>query len=175
MLKKIKNGCSIFLPKYYIVVNKDNPYKDSVFMDYIPSRNLKEFLHVGATSVSLLTKLYLIFSIIQSLRYIRDYRIVHLDLKPNNIMIFVNMLIKLIDFGEAYHPELTCTHLLIQLIILVLLCLIVLQRCSTNALNSPPKVTYFHLVCLCLKCSMVPIPLTSSTLEYQLRNKCRVT
>jgi len=45
------------------------------------------------------------FSIIQSLRYIRDFKIVHLDVKPSNIMIYCNLLIKLIDFGESYHPE----------------------------------------------------------------------
>lgn len=60
-------------------------------------------MHSTSVSISLTTKLYLIFSIIQALRYIRDYRIVHLDLKPNNIMIYCNMLVKLIDFGESYH------------------------------------------------------------------------
>lgn len=75
-------------------------------MDFIPSRNLKEYLHVNSVSISLLTKLYLAFSILQALRYIRDYQIVHLDLKPNNIMVYCNMLVKLIDFGEAYHPNL---------------------------------------------------------------------
>lgn len=74
-------------------------------MDYISSKNLNEFMRDYKSSVSLLTKLYLIYSIIQSLRYIRDYRIVHLDLKPNNVMIFFNMLIKLIDFGQSYHPD----------------------------------------------------------------------
>jgi serine/threonine protein kinase len=96
---KIKNGSSIFLPKYYIVTNRANPHADAVFMDFIPSRNLKEYLHLSATSISLLTKLYLAFSVAQALRYIRDYRIVHLDLKPNNIMVYCNMLVKLIDFG----------------------------------------------------------------------------
>jgi serine/threonine protein kinase len=106
VLKQIKNGVSIFLPKYYVVTNRENPHSDCLFMDFIPSRNLKEYLHTNSASVSLLTKLYLAFSILQGLRYIRDYHIVHLDLKPNNVMIYCNMLIKLIDFGEAYHPEL---------------------------------------------------------------------
>ena len=46
------------------------------------------------------------FSLGQSLRYLRDYKIVHLDLKPTNVMLYCNLLIKLIDFGEAYHPNL---------------------------------------------------------------------
>lgn len=103
VLSMIKNGSSIFLPKYYIIVNKVNPHASSVVMDFIPSKNLKEYMHSTSSSITLTTKLYLIFSIIQALRYIRDYRIVHLDLKPNNIMIYCNMLVKLIDFGESYH------------------------------------------------------------------------
>lgn len=77
-------------------------------MDFVPFKNLREYLRGNYFSISLPTKLYLIFSITQSLRYIRDFRIVHLDLKPNNIMIFCNLLVKLIDFGESYHPD-VCT------------------------------------------------------------------
>jgi serine/threonine protein kinase len=73
-------------------------------MDFIPFKSLRDYLKFNRESMSLITKIYLIFSITQSLRYIRDFRIVHLDLKPNNIMIFCNLLIKLIDFGESYHP-----------------------------------------------------------------------
>ncbi len=105
VLKHIKNGYSIFLPKYYIAVNKSSILSDSIIMDFIPFKSLKDYMKCNSISMSLNTKLYLIFSIAQSLRYIRDFRIVHLDLKPNNIMIFCNLLIKLIDFGESYHPE----------------------------------------------------------------------
>lgn len=44
------------------------------------------------------------FSLVQALRYLRDYKIVHLDLKPQNIMLYANYLVKLVDFGESYHP-----------------------------------------------------------------------
>lgn len=72
-------------------------------MDYIQNQNLKDYLSLANHSVTLTSKLFLIFSIIQAVRYIRNYDIVHLDLKPSNIMMHLNMMIKLIDFGESYH------------------------------------------------------------------------
>lgn len=45
--------------------------------------------------------------ITQSLRYLKEYKIVHLDLKPTNIMTNKRLTIKLIDFGESFHPDLT--------------------------------------------------------------------
>lgn len=68
-------------------------------MDYIPFKTLGQFLNESKNSLALVTKLGYMFSICQALRYLRDYKIVHLDLKPNNIMIYWNLLIKLIDFG----------------------------------------------------------------------------
>lgn len=44
--------------------------------------------------------------ITQSLRYLKDYKIVHLDLKPTNIMTNKRVTIRLIDFGESFHPDL---------------------------------------------------------------------
>jgi serine/threonine protein kinase len=73
-------------------------------MDFIPYSNLKDYLRDNYRSISTYTKIYLLLSITQALRFVRDHRIVHLDLKPNNIMIFTNLVIKLIDFGESYHP-----------------------------------------------------------------------
>ncbi len=40
ILKNIKNGSSVYLPKYYIIVNKANPFKNAIVMDYIPYKNL---------------------------------------------------------------------------------------------------------------------------------------
>lgn len=74
-------------------------------MDYIPFNNLKGYMQSRSSSISLSTKLRLFLSLAQALRYIKDYKIVHLDIKPSNIMIFCNLLIKLIDFGESYHPD----------------------------------------------------------------------
>ena len=84
----MKNGKPIFIPKYYIPVNKVNPFPKSVLIDYVP------------------TKLCYMFSITQALRYLKDFEVVHLDLKPSNILMYHSLLVKLIDFGESYHPSL---------------------------------------------------------------------
>ena len=52
------------------------------------------------------TKIYFSVVIAQSLRYLKEYNIVHLDLKPSNIMLSKKLSIKIIDFGESYHPSL---------------------------------------------------------------------
>lgn len=57
--------------------------------------------------MSLHTKIYLCMLIAQSLRYLQEYKIVHLDLKPSNIMTTKRLSIKIIDFGESYHSELS--------------------------------------------------------------------
>jgi len=37
--------------------------------------------------------------LIQAARYLKLYNIVHLDLKPNNVMVSKTLMTKLIDFG----------------------------------------------------------------------------
>jgi serine/threonine protein kinase len=44
-------------------------------------------------------------SLLQGLRSLARYDVVHLDIKPNNIMLSPELLIKLLDFGESYHPD----------------------------------------------------------------------
>ena len=67
--------------------------------------NLGIFLQRMENSLSLKTKIYIMYLLTQSLRYLKSYQIVHLDLKPGNVMMCPNLEIKLIDFGESYHPN----------------------------------------------------------------------
>jgi serine/threonine protein kinase len=45
-------------------------------------------------------------NIANSLRFINDYNIVHMDINLNNILVFRDYITKLIDFGEAYSLKL---------------------------------------------------------------------
>ena len=42
-------------------------------------------------------------NIVSGMRYLADYEIVHLDIKPSNIIIGAMLVPKIIDYGEAYH------------------------------------------------------------------------
>jgi len=46
------------------------------------------------------------FNIVQGIRSLWQNKVVHMDLKPANIIISSASDLKLIDFGESYHPEL---------------------------------------------------------------------
>jgi serine/threonine protein kinase len=50
-------------------------------------------------------KLHILTHISNALRFLSERGIAHLDLSPNNIIVVKDFLIKLIDFGEAYHKN----------------------------------------------------------------------
>ena len=55
--------------------------------------------------MSLSTKLYIAQSIALGLRYIHSYKIVHMDIKPANILVSKTLMAKITDFGEAVNLE----------------------------------------------------------------------
>jgi serine/threonine protein kinase len=60
-----------------------------------------------------MTKFFLLYQIVVGLRFLRDNHIVHIDLKPQNVLIKIvgdgmmnsHVLVKLIDFGESYSDK----------------------------------------------------------------------
>ena len=74
-------------------------------MDHFDSQTLGEFTKNYGSTLSLMTKLLIMFSLVQGVRQLRENHVVHLDLKPSNILMHPKMMIKIIDFGESYHPK----------------------------------------------------------------------
>jgi serine/threonine protein kinase len=93
----------MFLPKYYLNIDKKSPYYKKLFLDYLPGDTLDTFLAFNKHTVSIYTKIYFFIQILQALRFVGNHGIVHLDVKENNIIVLKNMVCKLIDFGESYH------------------------------------------------------------------------
>ena len=71
-----------------------------------------------------MTKFFLLYQIVVGLRFLRDNHIVHIDLKPQNVLIKIvgdgmmnsHVIVKLIDFGESYSHkinDLTCNFTII--------------------------------------------------------------
>jgi serine/threonine protein kinase len=108
----MKNGMSMFLPKYYITADKKGEAENELLVDFINYPTLADYVTKNKVTMSYQTKIYLGYIIAQGLRYLQEYQIAHLDLKPSNIMIYKKMMIKLIDFGESYHPNIKSTYLI---------------------------------------------------------------
>lgn len=75
-------------------------------MDYIEQPTLDSFVQMRKSTLSYRVKVTLLFMITQAIRYLKSYSVVHLDIKPNNILVSKTHFTKLIDLGEAYHPSL---------------------------------------------------------------------
>jgi serine/threonine protein kinase len=74
-------------------------------MDYIPFPNLSEYVKQNKSTLSTHTKIHLMFMLVQALRVIKENDVVHADVKPSNVLLYCGLFIKLIDFGESYHPQ----------------------------------------------------------------------
>ena len=71
-----------------------------------------------------------------------------MDLSSHNVMVSRDLLIKLIDFGEAYHPYIDTdktlsTFVFTQSTTQDIRCLIARPKPSTASRNSPPKAILF--------------------------------
>jgi len=79
---------------------------DTIMMEYIQGEELDLYTMSRQETMSLWTKLYILLNVVHGLRYLSNYGIVHLDVKPINIIVCRHLLTKIIDYGEAYHRDL---------------------------------------------------------------------
>jgi serine/threonine protein kinase len=111
IIKLFKNGVSGYVLKYYVSSQANFEHKDSLLLDYLPnSHPLSNFIEIYSHTLSLNSKAFLIVNLANSLRFINDYQIAHMDLNLNNVLVYRDYLTKLIDFGEAYSPNLSISE-----------------------------------------------------------------
>ena len=96
----------MFLSKYYQCINTNLEFQNSVLMDFLhPVQPLSKFICNVGKSFSFSTYLYIMVNVMEGLRFIGSHNIVHMNLSMKNILIYNNLMIKLIDFGESYHKD----------------------------------------------------------------------
>ncbi|MEM0927057.1 MAG: FHA domain-containing serine/threonine-protein kinase, partial [Planctomycetota bacterium] len=78
-----------------------NPY---LVMEYLKTRDLMELVDVQSTKQRIRTSLWVLSRVLEALHYLHDQGIVHRDIKPGNILAFMEghrLQVKLADFGLA--------------------------------------------------------------------------
>jgi serine/threonine protein kinase len=74
-------------------------------MDYIPGNTLADESSKKAETQTNSAKLHILFHLSNAIRFLETHGISHLDISPHNVIVVKDYLIKLIDFGEAYHQK----------------------------------------------------------------------
>lgn len=73
-------------------------------MDYIGDfLNLGQFNEIHKNSFFLHSKMHIFIHLANSLKFLEELEVTHMDLSVNNVIVTKEYMIKLIDFGEAYH------------------------------------------------------------------------
>jgi serine/threonine protein kinase len=78
---------------------------DFVLMERLIGEDLDDYVELRNETMSFWTKICLLINVVKGIRHFTSIGIVHLDLKPINILVCKFMITKIIDFGEAYHPS----------------------------------------------------------------------
>lgn len=66
---------------------------------------MASFLEKKKEVLSFSSKIYVLINVLQALKLIKEYDVVHMDLSPGNVLISSNYISRLIDFGESYHEK----------------------------------------------------------------------
>jgi len=76
-------------------------YKKQIAMEYIHGVNLKDVLKNFEQGMPENQAIYILLSICDGLRYAHEKNVIHLDIKPQNILISFQGQVKIVDFGIA--------------------------------------------------------------------------
>ncbi|CAD8183677.1 unnamed protein product [Paramecium pentaurelia] len=92
-------GTCPYISQYYYIQERD----DILLMERYFYSSLDSFHKKMEDCLSLSSKIFIAHSIAMGLRYCHQYDIIHMDIKPANILISKSLIAKITDFGEAIH------------------------------------------------------------------------
>jgi serine/threonine protein kinase len=77
-------------------------------IEYTPGdSNMNVYMNSFHKSISFKTKLIIFTRFINGVNFLSHKQVVHMDLKPGNVLVGGGLRVKIIDFGSAYHPWLS--------------------------------------------------------------------
>lgn len=102
ILNTLKKHSSPFIAKFYFSNQALN--KNYLFIEYCSQKSMNAVRSSTHNFMSLYSKLIYLKYIAQGIKFLKDHDILHLDIKPTNILIGSGI-VKLTDFGESFHPQ----------------------------------------------------------------------
>ena len=102
-IKVIHKAQNADIPKFYGIMKRKGHY--NLIFEFIPGNTLKDIY----PQLTYLQKLNILISLCTILENFHKKHLIHRDIKPGNIMITENMIVKLIDFGISKIAQHTCT------------------------------------------------------------------
>lgn len=86
--------------RYFVSNSQNFKYNGLLMMTFLNNCDtITSFLNKRKEVLSFSSKLYVLINVLQALRLIKEYRVVHMDLSPSNILVNPSYITQLIDFG----------------------------------------------------------------------------
>jgi eukaryotic-like serine/threonine-protein kinase len=92
--------------KDFIITN-DNHY---LVMEYVDGKNLYDHMTTVTGPLPLQNVALLLNEVLSALTYVHDRKLIHLDIKPSNIMLSNSNAVKLVDFGISQDKKSTVSE-----------------------------------------------------------------
>lgn len=103
VLRLIGEKTCVFIMKFYW--SRQEGLCDMLFMDYCICRSLENMIYNQQAFLSPTNRTNLMCQAAHAVRFLQLHGICHLDVKPANMLIGRNQLLRVADFGESYHSS----------------------------------------------------------------------
>jgi serine/threonine-protein kinase len=89
------------------IITEENHY---LVMEYVDGKNLYDHMTTVTGPLPLQNVALLLNEVLGALSYVHDRNLIHLDIKPSNIMLSTNNSVKLVDFGISQDKKSTVSE-----------------------------------------------------------------